>query len=296
MEHSGDSMSAHELEAFRQLRAREGSPGPECPQELEWILLAEGQVGEQREAELLEHAAGCDHCASRLHPALALAAPLTTAEQELVDAARAPAIVKPAPSKVVPLRWVAAMAAGVLLMSVGVWYSPQWQAFQADREVAREFSRSRPFVYRFDGLPHGPYNEQRGGQSPRLFDRARATRYSKAPWRVAILDGELESAIAQIQQALAREPGSAALQNDLAAAYAARGDRTGSAADYEAAQAMLRQVLAKDPDYPAARFNALVVASRLHRRDQVREAGSQVLRIERDPVWLAEAQMLLGPQ
>lgn len=298
MEGTDNRMSSHEFDQFNFLRARQASAGPPCPSGQEWERLADGEFAMEREAELIEHCASCDHCAREFHMAMALARPLEVWEEQLIEslpssnaAGQARLCAGAGGRRIFAVRWLAAAAA--VALATALWYYPGWQRGRIDREIAQEYAQNRPVEFRLDGLPYGQYLERRSPVGPRVVDLAHIPPKSPAAWRAAILEGDLSSAIAQLQDALRREPRSPSVLSDLAATYAARGDRLRSPADYEAAVSLLDQALAIAPDHHAALFNRLLLASRLQRRELIRPAAERVLSTEPDPGWRAEAGTFL---
>lgn len=71
--------------------AREVAPrGPDCPEDIDWYEVALGLWPEFKAAQLLAHAAVCDHCGPQLRAATRLESAATPCEEAFLDELRAP--------------------------------------------------------------------------------------------------------------------------------------------------------------------------------------------------------------
>ena len=102
-------------------------PGPDCPQDdsVDWPEVAAGLWPELKAAQLIMHAALCDHCGPLLRAATSVDDDATPQEERLLGELKAPARPDPIPSLVAPppsrwqfMRWL--VPALVLMVIVGV--------------------------------------------------------------------------------------------------------------------------------------------------------------------------------
>jgi anti-sigma factor RsiW len=102
-------------------------PGPDCPKEddVSWYELASGLWPEFKAAQLIKHAALCDHCGPLLRAATRMEYFPTPGEEQLVEGLRARFTAVPIPAQAphLPLRQFVKWLAPVLsiIVIVGVW-------------------------------------------------------------------------------------------------------------------------------------------------------------------------------
>ena len=104
-----------------------------------------------------------------------------------------------------------------------------------------------------------------------------------------LLIGNRDGAIQALENAagLAAERG--AIWSDLAAAYLARGDADGNAADYSRAHfAVTRALATQNPPSPETLFNRALAAEKLNQAADARRFWQDALTAESDPAWQAE--------
>jgi CHAT domain-containing protein len=111
-----------------------------------------------------------------------------------------------------------------------------------------------------------------------------------------LLTGELDEAIAQLEDAKKRDSGNVAVLNDLAAAHLTRarqksGREEGAAvSDFEAALGAAVAALEKEPRSPEARFNKALILEAQHLREDAAEAWRAYLEVDGASPWAAEAR------
>ena len=173
-------------------------PARECPSETEWMGVVASQLSESRETVLLEHAAGCDACASILRQAvqdftegiseqeLALLSSLRSAQPEWQQSLAQKLKVAHArqqegswasigrwgrvladrfasnPRTSTRHLWVYAAAAFVLLLGTTAWIVQKRNEPSIDQLVAEAYVQQRPFELRIAGAAYGPVRRQRG--------------------------------------------------------------------------------------------------------------------------------------
>jgi CHAT domain-containing protein/tetratricopeptide (TPR) repeat protein len=115
-----------------------------------------------------------------------------------------------------------------------------------------------------------------------------------------LLTGELDPAIAQLEEAKKLDPKNVAILSDLAAAYLARahqksGSEEGNAAasDFEAALAAANAALDREPRSPEARFNKALILEAQHLREEAAAAWRAYLEVDGSSPWAAEARQHL---
>ena len=131
-------------------------PGPDCPKEddVSWYELASGLWPEFKAAQLIKHAALCDHCGPLLRAATRMEHFPTPAEEQLVDGlrARSSAVAIAAPTPHTPFRrfvkWLAPVMSVIVI--AGVW---------AARSSTQPRQLSGPEIARFAVTTHRRHTE-----------------------------------------------------------------------------------------------------------------------------------------
>ena len=265
------------------------------------------------EAEAFEeHYFGCDRCWAEVQRATELRAALESgaglgAKQEAA-----------VPSRVIrgPWRtWAPLAAAAGIAIAVGLGLFLASYRNTGVESLARAASAA---PYRsLEGRLAGPFRylppqpTMRGTAAPSLpLDLRRAAleaqkRAEDSPSAETLrgsalghlLTGELEPAIAQLEEAKKRDPGNVATLNDLAAAYFTRArqkadSEEGSAAawDFDAALGAANAALEKDPKSPEALFNRALIVDSQHLREDAADAWKAYLEVDGTSPWAAEAR------
>ena len=116
----------------------------------------------------------------------------------------------------------------------------------------------------------------------------------QARGRADLLDGNYESAIKSLQQALEIQPDSPQLLTDLASAYFERAEAADRAIDYGNAIEALGKALGKAPDDPVALFNRALICERIFLYTQAVDDWEHYLRIDPQGEWAEEARKRLA--
>ena len=106
----------------------------------------------------------------------------------------------------------------------------------------------------------------------------------------ALLSGNIDSAVAALEEAAAQPPPSARILNDLGVAYLVRAQRNASPQDSSNALATLNRALEVDRLLPEARFNRAYALERLALTAEAREAWQAFLTIDDRSGWADEAR------
>ena len=104
-----------------------------------------------------------------------------------------------------------------------------------------------------------------------------------------LLIGNRDGAIQALENAAAMSEGRGAIWSDLAAAYLARGDAEGNAADYSRAlEAVTKALATENPPLPETLFNRALAAEKLNQAADARRFWQDALAAESDPAWKTE--------
>ena len=103
--------------------------------------------------------------------------------------------------------------------------------------------------------------------------------------RADLLDGNYESAIKSLQQALETQPDSPGLLTDLGSAYFVRAESADRPIDYGNAIESFGKALAKSPDDPIALFNRALACERCFSYTQAIDDWEHYLRIDPQGEW-----------
>ena len=287
-----------------------------CPDAETLAAYLDGQLFPEQRDRLEEHVAGCDACAVALAEAIRFQS-AGVSESEVED----PSNGSQEPS--VRRRWVAA-AALAMLTGGTLWLAipggsgtrsgfvqDAWRPWQGDPRapLIAATAQGRPLLPRLTGgfrwtgsvettraltsRPSQPvpweYYEAAAKVRRAAADSPTAERLG-ALADAHLLTGDVDSALITLSRALAAEPSDPRLQSDLAAAYVARGQRQGQAADLAAAVETASAALAAEPGLLEARFNRALALQALHLRGQARRAWEDYLVAETDRDWAAEGR------
>jgi tetratricopeptide (TPR) repeat protein len=306
---------------------------PVCPQESQWPELAAGLVQDDQAAELLRHAAACDHCGPVLRQSLEdFDEEVTPAEAEFLarlQSARPESqerlatrlarttrrwsrIIqwlgrRPFPAIPVPA-WAYAGVAPLVAAFLFIMTLPP----PVENLLTSAYTSQRNLEARIPDAAYGPLRVVKGAAGVSSLDRPPALlqgeaiiarRLAKTPddprWLQArgvaeLLDRDYDSAIADFQRCVTLQPASPRLMIQLACAHFARAETANSQPDYQAALDLLNRALKISPDDPVALFNRAIVYQKMNLYRQAMEDWQHYLRVDPNSDWAAEARKRLA--
>jgi hypothetical protein len=290
--------------------------GRSCP-DLEQLAEYVDGTSPAAQREALEvHLAGCDSC-RELVAEMALAVSALAHDSSAVTAPAAPApdpSAPVAPGRVLPFRprtlgLAAALAAAAALI-FAARQQPAWFGLDggaASRLVALQASvaEARPTPGRLSGFDYATYRAPTRGvpvERPEDLSLLAAARTveeavehspsvaNRHAWGVAqLLIRQWDGAVRTLSELARERPTDAAVLNDLAAAYVARGQALAQTDDFRQAVAVSASALQADPTSAAPLFNAALAREALGERERAIEAWRQVLARDTSP-WRQEAE------
>jgi CHAT domain-containing protein len=318
------------IEANRKLaRLRPPAPEERselCPSDEEWMSVAAGIAEKEASQKMLDHAASCDHCGPRLQDLVREFSDPTSPEETQVVAslnsssstwqnrmaARLSASSGPQERKTrisllsVSWKWTAVVCAAALA-AVLVWVLLPGPDRRVERLIGEAYTERRNLEPRISGAEFGPLRIQRAQQTSHMdspsslleAEKEITSNLAKHPsdpfWlqsraRAELLEGNYNSAIDNLRQALAATADSPSLLIDLATAYSQRADATGNTEDLGTAVDLLGQALKISPRDPVALFNRAVISRKALLFSQAIEDWKTYLEIERTSKWADEAR------
>jgi CHAT domain-containing protein/tetratricopeptide (TPR) repeat protein len=319
-------------EILRMRVPRPSSSTPECIGDAEWLEVATGLLPEAKTRELMKHAAKCGHCGPLLKNAAETILDETTPSEEALLASLRSARPEWRSDMAAKLRdsvrdrrrgklWMPGLlfwrratfvVATLAALVVAVWVgSRALRPLSADQLLAQAYTERRTLEVRIPGAKYAPMRIERGpgasnlDKSPSLL-KAEALigenlrKHPNDPYwlqaraRADLLDGNYESSIKSLQQALETQPDSPQLLTDLASAYFERAEFADRAIDYGNAIESLGKVLANSPDDPVALFNRALVSERMFLYTQAVDDLEHYLRIDRKGAWADDARKRLA--
>ncbi len=317
-----------------------------CPREEQWLNLAGGLIEREEAALLSQHAATCDCCGPLLRAAmedfnpeltpqeLAAISQLRSAEPEWQRAlaarmsaksrggAATKGIVEPQEPwwKFLSLfrvtrgmQWAATMAALLVLAGASwLWLSRSPRLDQASQLNAQAYrdGKYRLVALRWQGAPHGEYDEKRGGEdaqsansqnalaaASRVIERGLDHNPDDPHWlqqsaRLDLLEHNSLSALAKLQPLVKTQPDDLSLRIDEASAYFEQFENSGR----DHAIDDLKLVLASDPNNQVALFNLATIYHALGKTSEEAAAWERYLQLDVDPnsPWAREARTRLS--
>jgi tetratricopeptide (TPR) repeat protein len=106
----------------------------------------------------------------------------------------------------------------------------------------------------------------------------------------SLIVGDIDRAVATLEEAAAQSPSNARILNDLAAAYLVRGQRSGQSEDLSKALASVNRALNADRSLREAWFNRAYALERLSMTKESRDAWQAYLTIDDRSGWADEAR------
>lgn len=199
------------------------------------------------------------------------------------------------------------------LAAVAVAIVAGWQGTRllrppsADQLLAQAYTQRRTLEVRISGAKFAPMRAERGPGGSNLDKPApllkaedlieeNLQQHPKDPaWlqakaRADLLDGNYESAIKTLEQALETQPDSPSLLTDLASGYFVRAEATDRPIDFGNAIESLGKALAKSPDDPVALFNRALACEKVYLFSQAVDDWQHYLRVDSNGEWADEAR------
>ena len=300
-----EDLSDLELDAM--LTALRNSEPPEktpaCPDEARWFEMAGGTISGEAANALLIHSSSCSYCAHLLNQAIDDFADQPKAgEDGVVTGQRFKDVVtrETRPRKRLP-GWLPIAALFLLGLGLAVWrfWLPQYAENQAAALLAQAETKTRFSSFRFSGNAYAPTHVTRSQaadvpvavlDAQQWIARAgtdAAANILKA--KIAIATGEVAEAPAAIQKAMDQSGETPQLLNDLAAAWAARAERTRNDPSAGSALKAVDQALALSPNFPEALFNRALILNLLNRQAEACAALAAYRAAEKDSRWSEDA-------
>lgn len=152
------------------------------------------------------------------------------------------------------------------------------------------------------GFGHGAYlpSASPASESAEALRALRKSRAASSPEALAdrglldLFSRDWDEAIANLEEASARDSQNARTATDLAVAYLERADRMGRPLDTFLALVAAERAIAADPLLPEAYFNQALAFERFGLRARARAAWVHYLARETEPGWRAEGEERLG--
>jgi tetratricopeptide (TPR) repeat protein len=305
--------------------------GSDCVGDSEWLNVAAGLLPEAKTRELMRHAAQCGHCGPLLKNAAETLADEVTLSEEtllvLLGSARpewkrnmASTLSSKGQARQLKPSWWRGMFAwpnpayafgGIAVVVLVAWIGLRTlRPPSADQLLTQAYTERRTLEVRIPGARYAPMRVERsaGGSNldkPPSLLKAEALigeNLSKNPndpvWlqaraRAELLDGNYDSAIKSLQQALETQPDSPQLLTDLGSAYFLRAEMADHQADYGEAVELLERVLHKDTRNEVALFNEAIILERLSLFQGAIEDWTRYLAIDGASPWADEARASL---
>jgi tetratricopeptide (TPR) repeat protein len=292
-------------------------------------LLLPGQVEPKEAEELLTHAAECDWCGAVLREAAQdLAEPPTGDEEELAgkgrfaDPGRRREFVEritgggrtdPKPSPPI-LRWWPAwgVAAAALVVAAGGVSYQQWARGPAhtERLLAQAYTERRQMEMRLPGAEWGRTQTQRSAESssfnePQALLDAKSNikrgsdahpddpRWLKLQGEADLLDGNVDTAIAELERAHALRPADASILLDLGTALFQKAEKADDPQLRAQAFERFSEGVRLKPDDAALLFNRALAAQKMYAYTEARDDWDAYLRVDSRSGWAEEAHRYL---
>ena len=297
------------LELFRTLRqdqAKAAPAGHACLMPEEFAEMAEREGRET----LLIRAAECPSCAALLEVAFG-----DLGTQPTEDCR--PRVMARHSMKQIPRRrklwagstWIAVAATLAIIIASAVWLVRSRQV-PAAVLLAEAYTSDRPFEFRIFDRGYGAVRQQRASETS-IFSRSRSLadaellvreRLRQQPnnseWlllkgRAELMEGQFEAAIATLTRVNHRSATIESL-NDLACAYALRGDLEKRTEDHARAAELLLRAARMDSKQPRIIFNLALVYKKLWLIDEAIAAWHSFLALDNQSGWATEARRRLA--
>jgi CHAT domain-containing protein/tetratricopeptide (TPR) repeat protein len=289
-----------------------------------WIEVAANGVQAGDPEGYLIHAGECDHCGPLLKNALAdLTTDLLPEEEGRIAALRSSVPVwqhelaatlqrssarhpvKPAIKR--RRIWVTFAVGASVALAIAVWVGIRLtRTAEPDQLLAEAYTQHRTLEVRIPGAQYAPLQVRRGSSTsqmdkPTTLLKAEALiseNLRKSPndpiWldarsRADLLDGNYDSAVATLRNALLTHPDSAQLLADLGSAYYMRAESTDHSVDYGNAIEVWGKALAARPNDSITLFNRALGCEKLFLYNQAIDDWNRYLRLDPLSEWTREA-------
>jgi CHAT domain-containing protein/tetratricopeptide (TPR) repeat protein len=306
----------------------------DCPSESFLRELVSGILEPAEAGQLLRHAAGCDHCGPVLRDAAELLTGNILPEEETfiasLDSSKSSwqrsLATKLAGSdrverreknrqvtlwRVPSLRWAIGIAAisvcAIAITSIVYRSRPTY----AESLLTQAYTERRTMELRVSGAKFSPLritrsekesNVERASsllEAEALIAKNREKHPDNIDWlrakgKADLLDGNYESAVDSLEQALRADPENSGVLTDLASAYFLRAQSTARATDYGAAIDLLGRAQRQSADDPVILFNRAIISERLFLYTQAINDWEHYLRIDPSGPWATEARQRLA--
>ena len=303
-------------------------PGPQCLDETEWQSVAAGLLSTPETRERMIHASQCAHCGPLLKQAAeALAVEVTRREEALLSSLRSvhpdwqSRMAQTLSTASQPVKSVQELSlfhgawrlplfalAALACVAIAAWLGMRLlRGPSVDQLLAQAYGERRTLEVRIPYAPYAPLRVERGGSvsnldKPPSLLKAEALIGEKlhgspndpvwldARARADLLDGNYDSAVKTLQQALLTQPDSARLLTDLGAAYYMRGQSADNALDYGQAIEALGKALVREPEDRIALFNRALACEQLFLYDRAAVDWGHYLHLDAQGEWAKEAR------
>jgi CHAT domain-containing protein/tetratricopeptide (TPR) repeat protein len=198
--------------------------------------------------------------------------------------------------------------AGIAVAVMAGWLG--WRMLHspsAEGLLAQAYTEHRTLELRLPGAKYAPMRVERGAggssldkppsllKAEALIGEKLRSKPNDPAWLLAraradLLDGNYESAIKSLEQALETQPESPQLLTDLGSAYFLRAESAHHEADYGEAIEVLETVLHKDPRNMIALFNEAIILEKLSLFQRAIEDWDRYLAIDAQSAWAGEAR------
>jgi len=288
---------AETLELFQKLKHnRTTAPeGHICLTPEEFAQLTTADATES----LLLRAAECSECSAALRAAF---------PEDGESIFSSPSKARPPAEKTKRLVWIAIAASLLVVSGAAFWLIRKTPGPQV--LLAQAYTVSRPFEYRLPDAGYGRVRQARTGaqsvfarpeelvEAESLLQEISRAHPDSADilllkGRAELIEGHFEAAIASITLAQERDPSTETL-NDLACAYAVRGDAEKRKEDYGRAAELLLQSLRTDDKQARTWFNLALLYQRLWLVEESVAAWRKFLALDATSPWANEARQHLA--
>jgi len=308
--------------------ARPVPPGPQCLDETEWQSVAAGLLSTPETRERMIHASQCAHCGPLLKQAAeALAVEVTRREEALLSSLRSvhpewqSRMAQTLSTASQPVQSVQQISlfhgawrlplfalAALACVAIAAWLGTRLlRGPSVDQLLAQAYGERRTLEVRIPYAPYAPLRVERGGSvsnldKPPSLLKAEALIGEKlhgnpndpvwldARARADLLDGNYDSAVRTLQQALLTQPDSARLLTDLGSAFYMRGQSADNALDYGQAIEALGKALVREPEDHIALFNRALACEQLFLYDRAAVDWGHYLHLDAQGEWAKEAR------